>query len=68
VSELARWSLLPQKRAEKAVEFLMHPTWRAYITCYVEGYQLCKSFVGGDPARFSRLLREQLTPAELRQA
>ena len=68
VSELSRWALLPRERAEKAVEFLLHPTWRAYITCYVEGYELCRSFVGGDPVRFSRLLREQLTPADLRQA
>ena len=65
VSELSRWGLLPEKRAEKAVEFLLHPTWRAYITCYVEGYELCRNFVGGDPARFSRLLTEQLTPADL---
>jgi hypothetical protein len=66
VSELSRWALLPQKRAERAVEFLLHPTWRAYITCYVEGYELCREFVAGDPGRFSRLLSEQLTPADLR--
>jgi hypothetical protein len=65
VGELSRWALLPRKRAEKAVEFLLHPTWRAYITCYVEGYELCRGFVGGDPARFSRLLSEQLVPADL---
>jgi hypothetical protein len=68
VSEVSRWALLPRKRAEKAVEFLLHPTWRAYITCYVEGYELCRQFVGGDPGRFSRLLSEQLTPADLRPA
>ncbi len=65
VDEVARWSLLPRARAEKAVEFLLHPTWRAYISCYVEGLPLCRRFVGGDPTRFARLLTEQLVPADL---
>jgi hypothetical protein len=60
--EVARWGLSTRERAAKAVEFLIHPTWRAYLTCYVEGLPLCRSFVGGDPARFDRLLSEQLTP------
>ena len=60
--EVARWGLLSRDRAAKAVEFLVHPTWRAYLTCYVEGLPLCRSFVEGDPARFDRLLSEQLTP------
>jgi hypothetical protein len=62
IDEVARWGLLPRDRAAKAVEFLTHPTWRAYLTCYVEGLPLCRAFVGGDPARFDRLLSEQLTP------
>ncbi|MGH9065114.1 MAG: DUF885 domain-containing protein [Acidimicrobiales bacterium] len=65
VGELARWALLPRPRAEKAVSFLLDPTWRAYITCYVEGLPRCRSFVGGDPARFARLVSEQLVPADL---
>jgi hypothetical protein len=65
VDYLARWALLPRPRAEKAVAFLTDPTWRAYISCYVEGLPLCRSFVGGDPARYARLLTEQLTPADL---
>jgi hypothetical protein len=65
VGEVARWGLLSTDRAFKAVEFLTHPTWRAYLTCYVEGLPLCRSFVGGDPARFDRLLSEQLIPADL---
>ena len=60
-----RWALLPRARAEKLVSFLTDPTWRAYITCYVEGLPLCRRFVGGDPARFDRLLSEQLTPDQL---
>jgi len=65
VDEVARWGLLPRARAAKAVEFLLHPTWRAYITCYVEGLRLCRRFVAGDPARFRDLLSEQLVPSDL---
>jgi hypothetical protein len=65
IDEVARWGLLSRDRAAKAVEFLTHPTWRAYLTCYVEGLPLCRTFVGGDPARFERLLTEQLTPGDL---
>jgi len=65
VDEVARFGMLPRARAEKAVEFLRHPTWRAYVTCYVEGLPLCRRFVAGDPARFGELLTEQLVPADL---
>jgi hypothetical protein len=65
IEEVARWGLLPRARAAKAVEFLLHPTWRAYITCYVDGLRLCRRFVSGTPARFSELLSEQLVPADL---
>ena len=60
-----RWAVLPRSRAEKLVEFLTDETWRAYMTCYVEGLPLCRSFVSGDPARFERLITEQLTPDQL---
>ena len=65
IDEVARWGLLSRDRASKAVEFLTHPTWRAYLTCYVEGFPLCRAFTAGDPARFERLLSEQLTPGDL---
>lgn len=68
VEEVSRWALLPEARAEKAVEFLMDPTWRAYVTCYVEGLPLCRSFVNGSLERFSMLVTEQVTPADLRAA
>jgi hypothetical protein len=65
VDEVARWALLPRARAAKAVEFLLHPTWRAYITCYVDGLRLCRRYVAGDPTRFGELLSEQLVPGDL---
>lgn len=66
-ADLARWALLSPARAAKAVEFLVHPTWRAYVTCYVEGVRLCREFVGDDPRRFVTLVSEQLTPADLQR-
>jgi hypothetical protein len=65
VAYLERWGPLPRARAVKAVEFLTSPVWRAYISCYVEGLPLCRSWVGGDPERFGRLLSEQFIPADL---
>jgi hypothetical protein len=68
VAYAERWALLPRNRAEKMVQFLTDPTWRAYIHCYVDGLPLCRRFVGGDPARFERLISEQLVPADLEAA
>lgn len=65
VAYAERWALLSPARAAKSVEFLTDPTWRAYVTCYVEGLPRCRAFVAGDPARFERLLTEQLTPDQL---
>ena len=65
IDEVARFELTSRARAQKAVEFLLHPIWRSYISCYVEGLALCRAFVGGDPARFARLVTEQLTPRDL---
>ncbi|CAN5880409.1 hypothetical protein BH23ACT2_BH23ACT2_24010 [soil metagenome] len=65
VAELERWGLQSPERAHKAIGFLTHPTWRAYIFCYIAGHPLCRAFVARDPGRFERLLTEQLTPADL---
>jgi hypothetical protein len=68
VAYAARWALLPEARASKLVDFLTDPTWRAYMTCYVEGLPLCRRFVAGDPERFRRLITQQLVPADLAAA
>ena len=60
-----RWGLLSRPRAAKVVEFLTDPTWRAYIHCYVDGLALCRRYVAGEPARFERLITEQLLPEDL---
>jgi hypothetical protein len=68
IEYLARWGLMSRPRAVKAVSFLADPTWRAYVFCYVEGLPLCRRFVNGDPARFERLITEQLLPSDLQAA
>jgi hypothetical protein len=65
VAYLERWSLTPRDSAEKTVDFLTHPTWRAYVSCYSSGYELCRRWVDGDSQRFRRLLTEQLSTADL---
>ncbi len=68
VAYAERWLLLPHDRAVKVVEFLTDPLWRAYTSCYDEGLPLCRAFVAGEPARFERLLSEQLAPDDLHSA
>ena len=63
--EVAALGLTTRDRARKAVAFLLDPTWRAYISCYVEGLPLCRRFVAGRPERFERLITDQLVPADL---
>jgi len=63
---LMRWGLASAERAAHQLEFVLDPTWRAYISTYAEGYRLCRDFVAGDPERFKRLLTQQLTPDDLR--
>jgi hypothetical protein len=62
---LRRWELSSPERAAKHVEFVTDRWGRAYIRTYTDGYDLCRRWVAGDPARFKRLLTEQLTPADL---
>ena len=78
VAYLQRWSLVSAERAEQQIRFLTHPLWRAYISTYVEGFDLLAGWLARRPAgqsvadRFVRLLDEPLTPAvvagELRDA
>ncbi|HEY7707705.1 MAG TPA: hypothetical protein VH968_11130 [Gaiellaceae bacterium] len=65
VEYVQRWELISEARARQHVEFVMDRWGRAYIRTYTDGYELCRTWVGGDPARFKRLLTEQLTPTDL---
>jgi hypothetical protein len=62
---LRRWGLMSDKRAAQSMRFVTDPIWRSYVTTYTDGYKVCRDWVGGDPARFRRLLTEALTPADL---
>jgi hypothetical protein len=58
----------PPRLAEKRLEFIEHPLWRTYVFVYHEGEALLRRWLeavpaGERPARFGRLLHEQLTPA-----
>jgi hypothetical protein len=68
IAYLQRWSLVSAERAAQQLRFLTHPLWRAYISTYVEGYDLLSRWLSARPAeqpvadRFVRLLDEPLTP------
>ncbi|WP_346621802.1 DUF885 domain-containing protein [Blastococcus montanus] len=65
---LQRWALVSPERARQQIRFLTDPLWRAYISTYVEGYDLLSRWLTARPAaqpvadRFVRLLDEPLTP------
>ena len=61
-----KWGLRSAKLAKQSIRFATDPVWRSYVSTYTDGYELCREFVCGDPARFKRLLTEQLTPSALR--
>jgi hypothetical protein len=71
VAHVKRWSLVSEERARQQLRFLTHPLWRAYISTYVEGFELLSRWLGARPAgqpvaeRFLRLLDEPLTPARV---
>jgi hypothetical protein len=62
---LVRRGLWTPERAAKSIEFLTHPTWRAYVSTYTSGYDLCRAFVGDDVQRFRTLLTEPVTTSDL---
>src|SRR4051812_47182394 len=69
IAHLQRWALVSHDRAAQQLRFLTDPLWRAYISTYVEGFDLLSSWLAARPAdqpvadRFLRLLDEPLTPA-----
>jgi hypothetical protein len=63
-----RWSLSTPEEAAHSVSFVIDPTWRAYALTYSAGRELCEAWVGGEPARFARLLTEQVRVADLLEA
>ena len=67
LTEYAReWSLQPPDRVAKSIRSVQTRPFRGSPFCYTEGLALCRRFAGRDPARFRRLLTEQLTLDDLR--
>ena len=67
---LVRAGHYPRAVAEKRLEFLVHPLWRTVVFVYSEGEALLRRWVhavpeADRPARFARLLHEQLTPGAI---
>ena len=60
-----RWDLGSDEKAAHTVEFLSDPSSRAYVPAYPQGRRLCRDFADRAPGNFTRLLTEQLTPADL---
>jgi len=67
---LERRLLSTPERAAKRLEFISHPLWRTYVFVYFEGERLLRRWLemvpdAEQPARFRRLLGEQLTPSAI---
>jgi hypothetical protein len=59
------WSLKPPELVDRMLAFAADPTWRTYVGTYSYGLRLCRGFIARDERQFTRLLTEQLTPADL---
>ena len=60
-----KWNLSTPEQAAHSVRFVLDPTWRAYVITYCAGRDLCRAYVGGDPARFRTLLTEPVRIGDL---
>ena len=64
-AHIERWGLRTSEQAAHEITFVTDPTWRAYAITYSAGRELCRGYAGGDPARFRRLLTEQVRVQDL---
>jgi hypothetical protein len=62
---MERWALLTPQLSAHLLRFFKEPTSRSYVITYAAGEELCDAYVAGDPARFRRLLSEQVRVGEL---
>jgi hypothetical protein len=63
-----RWGVTSEARAQQTIRFVTDPTWRAYVVTYSAGGDLCRGYHRGDPARFKRLLTENVRVSDLLEA
>jgi hypothetical protein len=57
--------MITRDSADRWVRFLSDAGSRSYAICYPAGLALCRDFVGGDPAKFTILLTEQVRIGDL---
>jgi len=62
---LERWALMTPDYSAHLVRFLTEPSSRTYVVTYPAGRALCRAWVRDEPARFRRLLTEQVRVGEL---
>ena len=62
---MRNWALASDERAARAVSFLTDPSSRTYVSTYSDGRRLVRDFAERAPGNFTKLLTEQLTPADL---
>lgn len=60
-----KWNLVSAEQAKHSVQFVTDPTWRAYVITYSAGRELCRAYIGGDPARLRTLLTRHVRIGEL---
>jgi hypothetical protein len=65
---LEKWNLVTPEQAKHSVQFVTDPTWRAYVITYSAGRDLCRAYIGGDPARLRTLLTEHVRVGDLTAA
>jgi hypothetical protein len=68
VRYLARWALIDEEEAQRALPSLRRPFTEAYIFCYHHGRELLKAGMRrpGRDAFVRRLLTQQICPSDLR--
>ncbi|WP_433016109.1 hypothetical protein [Kribbella sp. CA-294648] len=59
------WAAVPPELAANLVRFVNDPSSRSYVLNYPAGLRLVAGYVAGDPAKFRRLLTEQLRIGDL---
>jgi hypothetical protein len=64
-AHVRRWALVTPEQAAHSVRFVTDPTWRSYVVNYSAGREVVHRWVGGDPARFRRLLTEHVRVSDL---
>jgi hypothetical protein len=65
VAYVEKWNLVTPEQAQQNVRFVTDPTWRAYAITYSAGRDLCRAYIGSDPARLRTLLTEHVRIGDL---